>query len=74
MVISVLCFFCSLSTIEQTEHTQNSLRKFLYLKTTHGTKTMWSYIAGGLKITVLYLAQKKSLWDKIKRSYDEGWS
>ncbi len=24
----------------------------LYFKTTHGTKKMWSYIAGGLKIKV----------------------
>ncbi len=26
----------------------------LYFKTTHGTKKMWSYIAGGLKIKVIY--------------------
>ncbi len=25
----------------------------LYFKTTHGTKKMWSYIAGGLKIKVI---------------------
>ncbi len=25
----------------------------LYFKTTHGTKKMWSYIAGGLKVKVL---------------------
>ncbi len=25
----------------------------LYFKTTHGTKKMWSYIAGGLKIKVM---------------------
>ncbi len=36
-----------------------SLRKLvhtvytLYFKTTHGTKKMWSYIAGGLKIKVI---------------------
>ncbi len=26
----------------------------LYFKTTHGTKKMWSYIAGGLKIKVIW--------------------
>ncbi len=25
----------------------------MYFKTTHGTKKMWSYIAGGLKIKVI---------------------
>ncbi len=25
----------------------------LYIKITHGTKKMWSYIAGGLKIKVI---------------------
>ncbi len=29
----------------------------LYFKTTHGTKKMWSYITGGLKIKV-YVTQK----------------
>ncbi len=27
---------------------------FIYFKTTHGTKKMWSYIAGGLKIKVIH--------------------
>ncbi len=31
-----------------------SIQWSLYFKTTHGTKKMWSYIAGGLKIKVIY--------------------
>ncbi len=31
----------------------NPLQWSLYFKTTHGTKKMWSYIAGGLKIKVI---------------------
>ncbi len=37
----------------------------LYFKTTHGTRKLWSYIAGGLKG---HLAQKIALWDQIKQS------
>ncbi len=44
----------------------------LFFKTTHGTKKMWSYIAGGLKIKVIYLTQKIALWDQIKQSYNQG--
>ncbi len=29
------------------------LQRSLYFKTTHGTKKIWSYIAGGLKIKVI---------------------
>ncbi len=45
----------------------------LYFKATHGTKKMWSYIAGGPKIKGL-LTQKIVLWDQIKWSYNQGWS
>ncbi len=34
-------------------HLQFCLQWSLYFKTTHGTKKMWSYIAGGLKIKVI---------------------
>ncbi len=31
----------------------NAIQWSLYFKTTHGTKKMWSYIAGGPKIKVI---------------------
>ena len=31
----------------------NNVQWSLYFKTTHGTKKMWSYIEGGLKIKVI---------------------
>ncbi len=31
----------------------SSIQWSLYFKTTHGTKQMWSYITGGLKIKVI---------------------
>ncbi len=31
----------------------DNIQRLLYFKTTHGTKKMWSYIAGGLKIKVI---------------------
>ncbi len=34
-------------------NTVSTVQWSLYLKTTHGTKKMWSYIAGGLKIKVI---------------------
>ncbi len=30
-----------------------NIQRSLYFKITHGTKKMWSYIAGGLKIKVI---------------------
>ncbi len=30
-----------------------AVERSLYFKTTHGTKKMWSYVAGGLKIKVI---------------------
>ncbi len=42
----------------------------LYFKTTHGTKEMWSYIAGGLKTSLI--AHKITFWDKILWSYNQG--
>ncbi len=30
------------------------IQRFLYFKTTHGTNKLWSYIAGGPKIKVIY--------------------
>ncbi len=49
------------------------IQRSLYFNTTHGTKKMWSYIAGGLKIKVI-LTQKIALWDQIMQSYNQGWS
>ncbi len=48
-----------------------SIQWFLYFKTTHGTKEMWSCIAGGLKIKT-HLTKKIALWNQIKQSYNLG--
>ncbi len=49
------------------------IQRSLYFKTTHETKKLWSYVAGGLKIKVIK-HRKFALWDHIKWSYKQGWS
>ncbi len=51
--------------------TEANVQWSLYFKTTHRTKKMWSYIAGGLKG---HLIQRIALWEQIKQSYNQGWS
>ncbi len=45
----------------------------VYFKTIHGTKKMWSYIAGGLKIKG-HLTQSCTLDPNPTWSYKQGWS
>ncbi len=47
------CLATSLGLRQQLLTTEGLLQRSLYFKTTHGTKKMGSYIAGGLKIKVI---------------------
>ncbi len=73
MQLIVHVHICSVSLPTELVDFNIVIQWSLYFKTTHGTKKLCSYIAGGPKIKV-NLTQKIALWDQNQVSYYQGWS